>query len=337
MRRVKAEDIDMETVIECFKDVVAVPTETVYGLAADIRCESAVERIFELKGRPGDNPLIVHVCSIDMLKSIISEPIPKEYQRLIDRFWPGPLTLLFKTKCDISLRVRGGLDTVAVRMPGNKCFLNIIERLGAPIAAPSANISGRPSPTSADHVIEDFGERIGLVIDGGPCSVGLESTVVSMMEGKLHVLRPGGISLEELTEVACCDVVVSNKMLENGKVYSPGQKYKHYSPTARLILFKGPENEIGERMQEYILSNLKVKKWGIALHSNVCIGKIDDKSKVNIFDMGCEKRVISRRLFEGIRSLDKVSEVILVAGVTLSGEGSAIMDRLERASDMIFE
>ncbi|KAH9410775.1 telomere recombination domain-containing protein [Ordospora pajunii] len=336
MKRVKAEDIDMDTVTEYFRDVVAVPTETVYGLAADIRCAKAVERIFELKGRPNDNPLIVHVCSIEMLKSVIAEPISKEYQRLIDRFWPGPLTLLFKASSNVSLQVRGGLDTVAVRMPSNKCFLGIIERLGAPIAAPSANISGRPSPTSADHVIEDFGERIELVIDGGPCSVGLESTVVSMMEGRLHVLRPGGIPLEDLVEAACCDVVVSSKMLEDGKAYSPGQKYKHYSPSARLILFKGAEKKIGDGMQKYILCNPDVKKWGIALHSDVCVGKIDERC-ISIFDMGREKKVISRRLFECIRSLDKVSEVILVAGVSLSGEGSAIMDRLERASDMVVE
>ena len=214
-------------------EVVAIPTETVYGLAADAYNPEACEKIFKAKGRPQDNPLIIHICDLDMLKNSVKE-IPPLALTLAEHFWSGSLTMIFPKKDIVPDTTSGGLDTVAVRMPDNEDTLNLIKMCGVPLAAPSANLSGSPSPTTAQHVYADMNGRIPLIIDGGECKNGVESTVICFTDGGtgIKVLRPGVITAEMLSRFAKTetDKNVFAKPDENEKVISPGVKYKHYSP-----------------------------------------------------------------------------------------------------------
>ena len=219
--------------------IVGIPTETVYGLAANAYDESAVAKIFEAKGRPQDNPLIVHIADMNELE-VVAAQIPESAKKLAAAFWPGPLTMVLKRTEKIPASVSAGLDTVAVRMPSNEVARAIIEVSGLPLAAPSANISGRPSPTTAQHVIDDLGGKIDAVVVSGDCSVGVESTVISLVDGKNRLLRPGGITHEQLESVIgpveIDSSVLSSEISE--KVSSPGMKYKHYSPKTRVIIIE---------------------------------------------------------------------------------------------------
>ena len=221
----------------CQGGLVAIPTETVYGLAANALDEKAVARIFEAKGRPQDNPLIVHIDSMLMLQKVVSH-IPREAYLLAERFWPGPLTMVLPRGKAIPASVSAGLDTVAVRMPSHPAAAAIISSCGLPLAAPSANLSGSPSPTTANHVMADLDGRIDAVADGGPCSVGVESTVVSLVSHPPRLLRPGGITPEQLRSVLGeieIDPAVTGKMMSSA-ASSPGMKYKHYSPKADVTM-----------------------------------------------------------------------------------------------------
>ncbi len=225
-------------------ELVAFPTETVYGLGADARCEDAVRNIFTAKGRPADNPLIVHISDMAMLDGIVSE-IPEIAQRLAEAFWPGPLTMVLP-KCDcIPAVTSGGLDTVGVRMPSHPAALALIRMSGCPIAAPSANRSGSPSPTTAKHVMDDMDCRIAAVIDGGLCDVGVESTVICFDDAEtIHILRPGLISAEDLEPFAAhvyVDEAVYQQIAADAKVASPGMKYRHYAPHAKIIPVDAPD------------------------------------------------------------------------------------------------
>lgn len=331
MKIVSTQDLQIDSILHHFDDVVVVPTETVYGLAANIYNPYAVSRIFELKNRPADNPLIVHVSSIRMLEGIVEGPIPDEYYKIIDRFWPGPISLLFKAKAHISPVVTGGLETVVVRMPANRCLLDIIERLGVPIAAPSANLSGKPSPTTVNHVQEDFKNKIGLMIDGGPCSVGLESTVASFIDSRVVILRPGAVTAEDLEDTIKSEISLRNKVGGNGQALSPGQKYRHYSPSAPLILFRGEIASLKDAICSYMEGNASVSCFGIATHSGLSFERPMGRC-LRVFNMGDSKKEICRNLFDGLRELDKTCDLILVVGVDYEGSGLAIMDRLERAA-----
>jgi L-threonylcarbamoyladenylate synthase len=333
MKIVKAEELEIEEALKYFDDVVAIPTETVYGLAANIYNADAVKKIFVLKGRPMDNPLIVHVSSLRMLETIIEEPISDGYRKLIDRFWPGPLTLVFEASSAVSSVVTGGLSTVAVRMPKNRCVLGIIEALGAPLAAPSANISGGPSPTTAGHVRDDFGDRLGLIIDGGPCSVGLESTVVSFRDGRLLVLRPGSITARELEETLGCSAMVRSRA-QDGEVLSPGQRYRHYAPSSPLILIKGSLGQVEAELRRCIEKLDGWERPGVMVHSGM---RIDGSRVHRVFDMGDTKGTICSRIFKGLRELDGECNLILAAGIDEGDEGLAIMDRLEKAATDIIK
>lgn len=232
---------------------VAFPTETVYGLGADATRSSAVRGIYTAKQRPSDNPLIVHISSLSQLRSLLStrqstseatqDPIPAIYHPLISRFWPGPLTILLPlpTPSPLASEVTNSLPTVAVRMPSSKLALALIHLAGLPLAAPSANASSNPSPTTADHVLFDLAGRIDLILDGGPCEVGVESTVVDGLTKPPVILRPGGISAEMLRDCPGWeDIQVAYKDgAETGAPRAPGMKYKHYSPKARVMLFRG--------------------------------------------------------------------------------------------------
>ena len=218
-------------------EVVAFPTETVYGLGADASREKAVRKIFKAKGRPQDNPLIVHIGNKKKLEKIIKGEISVTAEKLMKAFWPGPLTLIFSRNDNISSKTTAGLDTVGVRMPSHPVARALIELSSLPIAAPSANSSGFPSPTRAQHVYNDLDSKIPLIIDGGSCQVGVESTVVNLIEDRPVVLRPGGITREEISRVIG-EKVTMNTESEKEAPSSPGMKYRHYSPSTPVRLLK---------------------------------------------------------------------------------------------------
>jgi L-threonylcarbamoyladenylate synthase len=231
--------------------LVAFPTETVYGLGANALLKDAVDKIFLAKGRPQDNPLIVHISSKDMLE-MCAEITDDRVYMLIEMFWPGPLTIVLPKKNVIAENVTAGLSTVGVRMPANKIALELIRLSGVPVAAPSANVSGKPSPTEAKHVIEDLMGKVDVIIDGGKCSFGLESTVVDLSGEKAVILRPGAISYFALKEVLS-DIEYSKAVVEGltGTVpRSPGMKYKHYAPDAKLIIIKGRIDKRIDKMND---------------------------------------------------------------------------------------
>ena len=221
--------------------IVGIPTETVYGLAANAFDGSAVAKIFKAKGRPQDNPLIVHISEISQLDTVVSS-VPSGAYELAEKFWPGPLSIIMPKGDRIPDEVSCGLKTVAVRMPSHTAARAIISAAGVPLAAPSANLSGSPSPTTAQHVIDDMWGRADAIVDGGMCDVGVESTVVSLVGDKPRLLRPGGISLEQLVGVLGeveVDRAVLAELEPGQQAASPGMKYKHYSPKARVIIVKG--------------------------------------------------------------------------------------------------
>lgn len=223
-------------------EVVGVPTETVYGLAGDATNKYAIKKIFEAKGRPNDNPLIVHISSMDMLTGVVSF-VSDDAKKLASVFWPGPLTMVMPKGDKICKETCAGLNSVGVRMPANDIAREIIEISGVPFAAPSANLSGKPSPTTAQDVYNDMYGKIELIIDGGECEAGIESTVVSMLNETPIILRPGIVTKEDIEQVLGKEVLVAKEVTEgvssDSAVLSPGMKYKHYSPKADVIILKG--------------------------------------------------------------------------------------------------
>ena len=246
---------DIQVAAELLKksEVVAIPTETVYGLAANAFDEEAVRKIYKAKGRPCDNPLIVHISDLDMIKDIASE-VPALAMKCAERFWPGPLTMIMPKSDRIPLVTSGGLDTVGIRFPSDRCAHRIIEKCGFPLAAPSANLSGSPSPTNAKRVFEDMNGRIAAIVDGGESEVGVESTVIAFENDGIRILRPGKISYEDLktiTDKVFVDHGVLEKVAEGEIVRSPGMKYKHYAPKAEVVLLDGS----AEQFREYVRAN----------------------------------------------------------------------------------
>ncbi len=217
-------------------DIVAFPTETVYGLGADAWNPSAIQKVFEQKGRPADNPLIVHISSVNMVADFAAE-IPDEAQKLMDQFWPGPLTLIFKKKPDVLDILTGGLDTVALRWPKHPLSQELIAQAG-PLVAPSANSSGKPSPTKPEHVTEDFGKHFP-VIAAGETDIGLESTVLDLSQKPFQIYRPGAVSLEQIEEIIDTSVVMADEDPQKRSPKSPGTKYTHYSPEAKVLWMDG--------------------------------------------------------------------------------------------------
>ena len=222
-------------------EVVGIPTETVYGLAANALSDEAVPKIFAAKGRPQDNPLISHIASLDMLPMVVRE-VPGAAYRLAEAFWPGPLTLILPRSKTVADSVCAGLDTASVRMPSHPVALAVIRAAGVPLAAPSANLSGSPSPTTAADVLADMEGKIPLILDGGACSVGVESTVISLAGAQPVLLRPGYITKEQLEDAMGCAVALSDAVLHKLKdgesAASPGMKYKHYAPKADVTILK---------------------------------------------------------------------------------------------------
>ena len=233
--------------------LVALPTETVYGLGANGLDENAVAKIFEAKGRPQDNPLILHIADASQMADICHS-IPKEAYLLAEKFWPGPLTMVLPAKEIVPKRTTGGLSTVAVRCPDHAATREIIKRAGVPIAAPSANISGKPSTTTAGHVWDDHNGKLPLIIDGGPCRVGVESTIVDLTDSRPRLLRPGGITPEQLLDVLgdlVVDKAVTAQIDKDAVVKAPGMKYRHYAPSCPLVIVTGSS----EKAAKYIRSH----------------------------------------------------------------------------------
>jgi L-threonylcarbamoyladenylate synthase len=305
--------------------LVAFPTETVYGLGADACNETAVRRIFEAKGRPADNPLIVHVCDEAML-GVVADDIPASALKLVERFWPGPLTLVLKRSSRLAPSVSTGLPTVAVRMPANPVALELIRSAETPIGAPSANVSGRPSATSAAHVLEDFEGKIDMVLDGGRTQIGIESTVLDLTVDSAVVLRPGWITRESIAEVIG-DVrfATSDDQLKR----SPGTRHRHYTPRARVILV---EAESSGRLPDILREYLKPGTAAYIGHSRI---DLDDANLTKIV-LSNEPADYAASIYSAMRELDSRGvPVIVIEGIEGSGEGIAVMDRLRRAASRI--
>ncbi|WP_297490927.1 L-threonylcarbamoyladenylate synthase [Thermococcus sp.] len=306
--------------------LVAFPTETVYGLGADALNAGAVRRIFEVKGRPADNPLIVHIADMEWLGKL-ARLVPETALTLARRFWPGPLTLVLPAEDRVPAVTRGGLDTVAVRMPAHPVALRLIELAERPVAAPSANISGRPSPTDAGHVVEDFYGRIDCIVDGGPTPIGVESTVLDLTGERPVLLRPGGLPLEEVERVVGPVEVhpaVRGQLADVAK--SPGMKYRHYSPRARVILVEGDREKVTARIDELVD---ELKKKGLM----VGVMAMERHRADAFFYLGSSIEEVARNVFRGLRELDRRGvDVIVVEGVEEKGLGMAVMNRLRKAS-----
>ena len=307
--------------------LVAFPTETVYGLGADAMNESAVQKLFEAKRRPSDNPLIVHVDSREML-DLVADDISKSAQRLMDSFWPGPLTLVLHRRRGVAPSVSAGLPSVAVRMPQNKIALELIRSARTPIAAPSANASGRPSPTTAAHVLEDLEGRIDLILDGGATSIGIESTVLDVTTDPPIILRPGAITREMLA-----DVIGNAEQSTSGEELrrSPGTRHRHYSPRARVLLIDHGSPGLIERICR---EELKRGAVGFIGHSPV---EVDD-AMFFFIRLGDVADDYARAIYGALRELDqKGAGVIVVEGISEKGKGVAVMDRLRKAASEVIE
>lgn len=303
--------------------IVAIPTETVYGLAANAFDCVAVEKIFKAKGRPQDNPLIVHVCDESMLSDIACE-IPENAKKLMKRFWPGPLTIILPKSEKIPTAVSAGLDTVAVRFPSHKGATDIIRAAGVPLAAPSANLSGSPSPTTFSHVKNDMFSRVNAIVDGGDCEVGVESTVISLV-GKPRLLRPGGVTAEQIQQVIGeieIDPAVLDKLKDGEVASSPGMKYRHYSPASHVVLVEGDR----ESYRAFITE--KSEKNVVAL----CFD--EDLPLENAVSYGSEKdeKTLAHNLFEKLRELDNSSLLVYAHSPKKSGVSLAVYNRLIRAA-----
>lgn len=313
--------------------LVVFPTETVYGVGANIFNEEALKKIFIVKGRPSDNPLIVHISNKNQL-NLLTDSISKYQERLMNVFWPGPLTIIFPKKKEISNIVSGGLNTIAIRMPSDIFAKELVEESGCPIAAPSANESGKPSGTLGKDVIEDLTDKVDMIIDGGHSLIGVESTVVKVLEDKVLILRPGAIT-KEMIEKVLYDIPVLFAKEKTDLDSSPGTKYRHYAPEPRLEIIPFSlsvgENMIS-RLEELSSPNLKIGVMISKQNEEFLKGKTD-----NIFILGDENNLeeISKNLYSGLRFFnDKGVDVILCQSFKKEGLGVAIMDRLERASSI---
>jgi L-threonylcarbamoyladenylate synthase len=302
--------------------LVAFPTETVYGLGADALSSAAVVRIFEAKERPRGNPLIVHLASAAALESIAVR-VPPRARHAAARFWPGPLTLVVPRAATVPLITTGGLETVAARVPAHPVARALIEASGRPIAAPSANRSGRPSPTCAEHVRDDLDGRIELILDGGPTPVGVESTVLDMTTDPPMLLRPGGVTLEELKD-CLGEVAVLGSGDEEAAGRSPGLRYRHYAPRAQVIII---EAGTGEKVVAAWLE--AGRPVALMTQRPVSLDRRGLRVKIMPDDLGA----YARGLFAALRELDSTGvEGIFVEAVPREGLGLTIMDRLRRAA-----
>ena len=314
-------------------EVVSFPTETVYGLGADGLNPIAVAKIFAAKGRPNDNPLILHIARKEDIGPL-TMGLNANAKKLIEHFWPGPLTLVVNKSAIAPDAVSAGLDTVAVRFPSNKFAQDFIRACNCPIAAPSANISGRPSPTNAQDVLEDMQGKIAAILDGGSCGIGLESTVVDTTEPVPTILRPGGITYEMLTEVmGAVEIDPALAGDKNFKPKAPGMKYRHYAPKAPVYLFEGEaRSELPRIIRQAVAAGKTVGVLcGRALECE--LAELVEKQQLQLSCWGDSREQLAADLFYLLRDFDRTQpDVILAEGVDEGGIGLAIMNRLRKAA-----
>lgn len=331
-----SDNIDLDIINECSKaiengELVVIPTETVYGLGANALNKDAVDNIFKAKGRPQDNPLIIHVSNKDIHKYV--KRVPKVASELMDLYWPGPLTLIFEKEDIVPYNTSGGLETIGVRMPNNKVALDIIQNSGVPIAAPSANLSGKPSPTDIDSCIEDLMGRVDYIVGGDECEFGLESTVVDCTSDPICILRPGAITIDMLKKVdenAYIDPAILHKETNDFKPKAPGMKYRHYAPNAPLQIIEGELDKTIEKINE-IVQNRKDGKIGV-----ICTDETKGKYKADIvISLGNSNDIqqIGSNLFKTLRKMDSLNvDYILCESFSEEGIGLALMNRLKKAA-----
>ncbi|MGB9675567.1 MAG: L-threonylcarbamoyladenylate synthase [Candidatus Bathyarchaeales archaeon] len=315
--------------------LVAFPTETVYGLGADALNPKAVLTLFEAKKRPLDNPPIVHVGKIEEVYRL-AKHVPQKAKTLMERFWPGPLTLIFECSEMVPSVTVAGLDTIAIRMPRHNVALALLRESNCPIAAPSANLAGKPSPTSAEHVLEDLDGRIDAVLDAGPTNIGVESTVLDLTSSPPQILRPGGTPYEDLKRVLGTveihPVAIADKEVQVEKVRSPGLKHKHYAPKAEVVVVEGEVQAMVKKAKElaeqYAQKGLKV---GV-LATDETSANYEGYVVKSLGSRG-DLATIAKNLFRLLREFDvEEVDVIIAEGVPLQGLGLAVMNRLRKAA-----
>ena len=313
--------------------LVAFPTETVYGLGGNAMDPEAVARIFEAKGRPGDNPLIAHIAHIRQLRPLIACEPSENAIRMMEAFWPGPLTMIFPRNETVPANLSAGLDTVSVRLPAHPVARALIMNADTPIAAPSANRSGRPSPTTAQHVFEDMDGRIPLIINGGSCKVGLESTVVDMTGDVPRILRPGGITAEMIAKVTGSvevDPAVLRPLMEGEQPRSPGMKYRHYAPEGDLTIVTGDDSNVIRTISQMYDLALEEGHRPMILALN---GHLSAYGNRRIVSLGESEEEMAQRIFSLLRDADELgADVLLSEAVEAKGLGLAVMNRLGRAA-----
>lgn len=314
--------------------LVAFPTETVYGLGGNALDEHASEKIYAAKGRPSDNPLIAHISCMEELPALVRE-IPEAGRRLAEAYWPGPLTMIFRKRDEVPYETTGGLETVAVRMPSDPVASRLIRLAGVPVAAPSANTSGRPSPTRAEHVIEDLNGKIDMIIDGGQVGIGVESTIVDVSGETPVLLRPGAVTMEMLEAVlgrVDIDPAITGPVSADIKPKAPGMKYRHYAPKAEMVLVEGEM----EQMVRYI--NQETKK---AQKEGKTVGIICTEESRNLYPEGIlevigsreHEETVAHNLFAVLREFDnRKVDCIFSESFSRDQLGQAIMNRLCKAA-----
>lgn len=327
-RLLTATDIDQGAAILRDGGLLAIPTETVYGLGADGLNPEAVLGIFEAKGRPQDNPLILHIPTADWLTRYCAH-VPQSAYALAERFWPGPLTMVLERNGTVPDVVTAGLNTVGMRCPDHPITCAIIAAADTPVAAPSANTSGRPSPTTAAHVAEDMGGKIEGIMDGGSCTVGVESTIIDLTTMPPRLLRPGGVTLEELQEVlgeVAVDDALLRALTEGEQPRAPGMKYRHYAPKAPVTVVKGE----GEQVAQFILSHLTAQSGVISFDEFAHL--FDGYPVANLGSIG-DQGEQARHVFDALRYFDgtKVNEIFAMCPDN-KGIGLAVANRLNKAA-----
>lgn len=315
-------------------ELVAFPTETVYGLGGDALDPDASRKIYAAKGRPSDNPLIVHIAEFDDMKRVARE-VPEQAKKLADAFWPGPLTMIVWKSDAVPEATTGGMQTVAVRMPNHPVALELIRRSGCLIAAPSANTSGRPSPTEAGHVAEDLSGKIAMILDGGPVGIGIESTIIDLTEEKPMILRPGYITPEMLSEVLQEEVVIDPGIIaadDTRKPKAPGMKYKHYAPKAEMIIVDGTQDAVIDKINELTAVKRAEGKTVAVIATDETKERYDAQI---ILSMGrrSDEDAIAQHLYKILRECDEldVGEIYSECFQT-PRIGQAIMNRLLKAA-----
>lgn len=317
-------------------ELVAFPTETVYGLGADATNAEAVKAVYQAKNRPSDNPLIVHVATVETVLDYVDN-LPAKAEKLIETFWPGPLTLIFEVKKgSLPSVVTGGLSTASFRMPNNILTLELIHRVGRPLVGPSANTSGKPSPTTAQHVYHDLKGKIAGILDDGPTSVGLESTVLDMSCEVPVILRPGAVTQTEIERVIGEIEIDAHLVSERSAPKSPGMKYKHYAPDVKVMLIDWQKNNWQAALAWAELNHLKA-----GLLANQQVLTMHAEKATASYALSEEENVLaaSQQLFAGLRALDELSQsldVIFVETYPEEGYGLAYMNRLKKAANQVY-